>query len=437
VIKPVGVRREDKNEWEKRTPITPIDMADLINKENLSFVVQPSDIRIFKDEEFRKAGARVDENLSDCSLVFAVKEIPIKLLEPEKIYVFFSHTIKGQAYNMDLLRRLIELKCSLIDYERILKSSGKRLIFFGRHAGLAGMIDSLNCYGKRLASEGLKDNIFTEIKQSYQYESLSHAKDAMKKVAREMSEKGIPEGAGPLVVGFAGYGNVSLGAQEIIDLLPTESIAPERLADFVSTGKYDKKKIYKVVFKEQDIAKQLDPKKAFELQEYFNHPDRYEADFERYLSNLTILMNCIYWDTPYPRFVTKKAIANLYQNNEVKLKVIGDITCDINGSIEFTSKATSPDNPSYVYEPETDMTIDGVEGRGPVVMAVDNLPCELSKEASETFSKALKPFICATAEADYSAPFADLKIPEELKRGMVLYKGEFTPDYYYMKEYLT
>jgi alpha-aminoadipic semialdehyde synthase len=148
-------------------------------------------------------------------------------------------------------------------------------------------------------------------------------------------------------------------------------------------------------------------------------------------------MNCIYWDTPYPRIVTKAAAAELFsEEKKPRLKVIGDVTCDIDGSIEFTEKATEPDQPAYVYEPETGSILDGVKGRGPVVMAVDNLPCELPKESSETFSRALKPFLKAMAEADYETSFEELRLPEPIKRGLILHKGAFTPDYTYMNEFL-
>jgi alpha-aminoadipic semialdehyde synthase len=153
----IGIRREDKNKWERRVPLTPAHVAQLIRDYTLRILIQPSTIRVFSDEEYTAAGAAVQEDLSPAGIVLAVKEIPVELLQPGKTYLFFSHTIKGQSYNMPLLRRLLELNCQLIDYERVVNEQNRRLIFFGEHAGMAGMIDTLSALGQRLAWEGLED----------------------------------------------------------------------------------------------------------------------------------------------------------------------------------------------------------------------------------------------------------------------------------------
>ncbi|MEE8478647.1 MAG: hypothetical protein V3S42_01430, partial [Candidatus Neomarinimicrobiota bacterium] len=137
----IGIRREDKNEWEARVPLIPSDVKKLAN-DGIKVILQPSPIRIFSDQEYIDVGAMISEDLSSCSVILAVKEIPINFIEKGKTYVFFSHTIKGQDYNIPLLQKMIDEKTQLIDYERIVDEKGQRLIFFGRHAGLAGMIDS-------------------------------------------------------------------------------------------------------------------------------------------------------------------------------------------------------------------------------------------------------------------------------------------------------
>ena len=143
----IGIRREDKNEWERRVPLIPADVDQLAKEHKIEFVVQPSPIRIFKNEEYHSAGATISEDLATCSAVFAVKEIPEELFQEGKTYIFFSHTIKGQEHNMPMLKKMMEKKCQLIDYEKVADDKGRRLIFFGNFAGYAGMIDTLWALG--------------------------------------------------------------------------------------------------------------------------------------------------------------------------------------------------------------------------------------------------------------------------------------------------
>ena len=185
----------------------------------------------------------------------------------------------------------------------------------------------------------------------------------------------MPKSLVPLIIGFAGYGNVSIGAQEILDLLPVKEIRPEEIKSIYKNP--SNKVIYKVVFKEEHMVEPTSPGKTFDLQDYYSHPEEYRPAFERYIPHLSILMNCIYWSAQYPRLVTKEYLKKSFKNKEgFHLKVIGDISADVNGAIEFTAKNTSPDKPVFVYNPNTDAIKDGYEGDGVVVMAVDNLPCE-------------------------------------------------------------
>jgi alpha-aminoadipic semialdehyde synthase len=434
----IGIRREDKNQWERRVPLVPEDLSRLIAEESLRFTVQPSPIRVFQNDEYEAAGAEVSEDLSACPVVLAVKEIPARLLLEGRTYVYFSHTIKGQPYNMDMLRRLMELKCNLIDYERITDEKDARLIFFGRHAGLAGAIDTFWSLGERLAWEGLEPNPFRTVKMAHKYDSLEAAFEAIRKGAgRDLNKEGLPVTLCPFVVGVTGYGNVSRGAQEIIDLFPSEELAPEELETFVKRGGFDRRKIYKAVFREEHLVVPDAPDTVFGLQDYFDHPEKYRGDFERYLPCLSVLINCIYWDTPYPRIFTREMARKLFMAEDLpRIRVVGDISCDIEGSVEFTLKATEPDNPVYVYDPEGDRILDGVRGKGPVIMAVDNLPCELPREASLDFSRALSPFIAGIAGADFEKPFEALELPAPIKKALILHKGSFTPEYTFMEKFL-
>jgi len=154
----IGIRREDKNRWERRVPLIPKHVKELIESHGIDVTLQPSSIRIFSDEEYLQAGAKIQEDLSACHIIFAVKEIPADFFQPGKTYVFFSHTIKGQKKNMPMLKRMMELGCNLIDYEKVIDEKGRRLIFFGRHAGLAGMIDTLWALERRLTWEGTSNS---------------------------------------------------------------------------------------------------------------------------------------------------------------------------------------------------------------------------------------------------------------------------------------
>jgi saccharopine dehydrogenase (NAD+, L-lysine-forming) len=149
-----------------------------------------------------------------------------------------------------------------------------------------------------------------------------------------------------------------------------------------------------------------------------------------------VLLNCVFWDAPYPRLVTKAAVRRLYAAAPPLLRVIADVSCDIEGSVEFTVKETHIDDPVYVYDPAADSIADGFAGKGPVVLAVGNLPCELSRESSQAFSAALSPFVPALAAADFSLPYAQLALPPELSRALILHHGEFTPDYEYMRRFV-
>jgi len=431
----IGIRREDKNEWERRTPLTPDNVSKLV-KDGIEVLLQPSTIRIFPDEEYKNIGAEINEDLSSCPVILALKEIPADFFEQSKTYTFFSHTIKGQEYNMPILKKMMELKCQLIDYELITDDKGRRLIFFGKHAGLAGMIDTFWALGKRLEWEGIP-NVFSEIKMAHEYKSLKEAKSCIAEIADKIKKEGIPPQLSPLICGFAGYGNVSEGAQEIFDLFPHEQITPSEITTKPASSITAREKLFKVVFKEEDIAKPLDPAGTFELQDYYNNPQNYISHFESHLPYLTILVNCIYWDPRYPRLVTLDYLKRVYSSSHLPpLRVIGDITCDIEGSVQCTMKATDPGNPIYVYNPVDSTITDGWEGTGPVMMTVDNLPCELAKEASEFFGEVLTPFIPRLANADYNVPFENLNIPGELHRAFILHKGKLTPDYKHLSKYL-
>jgi len=433
----IGIRREDMYEWERRVPLVPQDLRELTDGQGLRFLVQSSAKRAFSDEEYRATGLEIVGDLVDCPIVIGLKEIPVDALERGTVHVFFSHTIKGQPANMPMLRRCLDLRCTVVDYERILDDEGRRLIFFGNYAGLAGAIDTLWTLGRRLAWEGIATPL-EEIRQASAYADLAAAKAAVAAVGGRIAAEGLPEEISPLVLGIVGYGNVSKGVQEILDLLPVKEIAAEDLlSDSGSPCDPNRAPILKVVFREEDTVRPLVAEKPFDLEEYYAHPERYRAAFERYLPRLHALIHCIYWEPRYPRLVSREAIRTLYSEGQPALRVIGDISCDVEGSIEVTVKVTEPDDPTYVYDPETGATRSGVEGTGPVMMTVEILPSELPREASVYFSGILKRFVPALSVADYRVDFDALSLPAELKRAVICHRGALAPDYRYIEPYLS
>ncbi len=434
--KNIGIRRESKYPTEKRAPLTPNQVKKLLENPDLHVLVESSTQRIFEDWEYEKAGATITNDLSECDIIFGVKEVPIEDLIPQKAFCFFSHTIKGQPYNMPMLKEILNRKITLLDYELVKNKEGKRIIFFGNYAGYAGMINSLWLLGRKYLSEGI-ETPFAKIKQAKDYKNLNEAQTEIRKVGMEIEEKGLPEKVVPIITGFTGYGNVSKGAQAIYDLLPVETIKANELEEFVNSGNHSSHKVYKVEFSKFDIYKNKSGKTGWDSKYVSAHPEEFKSVFHQYLPYLTVLINGIFWVPDFDKLVTKEFMRKFYgENPDPKLKVIGDITCDVEGSIELTTKITTSDNPSFVYEPLTGKTIDGWEGNGPVILAVDKLPAELPSESSEFFGNALLPFVEKLAKADYSLPYEDLDLPTEFYGAVIAHRGSLTENFKYLLKYL-
>ncbi|MDO9512777.1 MAG: bifunctional lysine ketoglutarate reductase /saccharopine dehydrogenase family protein [Bacteroidales bacterium] len=431
----IGIRHEDKYLMERRVPLVPAHIKELIEKYGLRFEVQSSGKRVFSDKEFSEVGAGIVQDLSNAGVIFGVKEMPSTFFQENKTYIFFSHVIKGQSYNMPMLNAMIQNKCNLIDYERVANDKGQRLIFFGRYAGLAGMINTLWTLGLRLKYYG-HDTPFLKIKQAYTYKSLDEARAAVSEVGRDIAAHGMTPMLSPFVFGITGYGNVSRGAMEILDLLPVKEITPQELVAAGANLTPDPFCVYKVVFKEEHISARND-ESDFDLQHYYNNPGEYHSIFEQYIPHLSSLINGMYWDSRYPRIITRDQLMASYSVNRIpKLLVIGDITCDPDGSIEATVKGTYVEDPIYVYDPFNAEIVSGYETDGIQIMAVDILPSELPRESSEAFSSALYEYVDAIAECDFSKDFAELQLPMDIKRALILKQGKFTPDFEYIQDYL-
>jgi len=365
-----------------------------------------------------------------------IQKLPNDYFQKNKTYMFFSHVIKGQDYNMPMLKSMIDNECNLIDYECITDETNRRLVFFGRYAGIAGMINSLWAYGQRLKVQGI-ETPFLKIKQSRHYDSIDEAKEVILKVGQEIYENGLNESLTPMVIGVTGYGNVSRGAQEIIDLMPIQEIAPTELANLVDSHRASDNIVYKTIFKEENLSKPKNPEHEFELQHYYDNPEMYENQFEQFVPHLSILMNCMYWNENYPRIITKNFLKNLFTKKpNQKLTVIGDITCDPNGSIECLHSGTTIQDPVFVYNPYSKNYKMGFEGDGILIMGVDILPSELPRDSSKAFGDAVIDYIPQLAKADFNQKFEDIELDDEIKRALILHKGKFTPNYEYLKEFL-
>jgi alpha-aminoadipic semialdehyde synthase len=430
----IGIRREDKHEWERRVPLTPEQVGNLVSQ-GIAVQVQPSSLRAFADDDYRGVGAHVDEDLSSCGIVLGVKEMPSEFFDaqdPDTLYAFFSHTIKGQPANMPMLRRLMERRAHLVDYERIVDEKGRRLVMFGRYAGLAGMIDALWTLGQRLAVEG-HDTPLGKMEPAHRYPDLKAAMSALSAIVSEIASKGWPAEVGPIICGFAGYGNVSSGAQEVFAQLRPVELSPDQL---LSPSDLGNRPFYKVVFREEHLVEPVEMNARFDLQDYYLRPEGYRSVFRQYLPHLSVLVNAIYWDERYPRLIRRDSLADDWPELRNHLRVVADISCDVEGSIECTAKATDPGNPVYVYEPLTRRVLDGFEGDGPVILAVDTLPCELPRESSEAFGEMLMASVRELAHVDLKAKWSDAQLPTPLRRATILWSGELTEDYRYLGTHL-
>ncbi len=430
----IGLRKEEKD-FESRVPIVPDHIRLLHEKYGIDFVIEPSEQRAFSHKDYQIAGATISLLTgSDVNVILGIKEMPMDFFEPSKVYVFFSHTVKGQKHNMPMLQRILNIGATLIDYERIVDERGRRLVYFGNWAGIAGLADTLHSFGLLLELDAIKPNPFYGLKPTIEVNNLHELQAEFKSLGKRIESDGIPETLAPLVVGFAGYGNVSRGAQELLDFLPLETVSPDDLFNLPARSDV----LYKCVFKEEHMVEPVDPASSFDLQEYYNHgSEKYQGIFEKYIPYLTILMNCIYWTEKYPRLITKEFMRKHWHSTARRLRVIGDISCDIEGAIELTITTTKPNDPSFTYIIDEDRAEQGVSTKGPVIMAVDNLPCELPRESSTSFSTTLLEFVPSLAMANFDLSFESLDLPRELHDAVIVHRGKLTPNYEYLEKFLS
>jgi alpha-aminoadipic semialdehyde synthase len=446
----IAIRREGSGKrGEKRVAITPSYAKNIIEWGN-KLLVQPSVSpetghikRAFPDSQYRKTGAEITEDISKADVIIGLKEIGAKKIMPDKAYYCFSHTHKGQLKNRQILKSYVEKNATLIDYELIRDEKDNRLITaFTYNAGYAGMVDTLWAFGEKLKRNGLQ-NPFEKIPQAVEGDDLNHIIKIIKEAGQVIKKYGTPEEIPPIITVFLGKGKTSYGAQEIYKLLPFETITLSQLPEVFSLG--SRKKTYKLVLRKSEIFR-LKPGQQMNAEEYSKlhvmekehhymlNPESYESNLDNILPYVSILMNCIIWSPKYPRAISNELMKNIYQYHKT-LIAIGDITCDPNGCIEF-SKETWIDNPVYIYDPYAETLRDGFDGEGIAVMAVTNLPCEFSADASEQFSKDIFPFLKQITKANYKGNMNDSALPPEIMKGVIMWKGNFTDEFNYMKNFI-
>ncbi|KAJ2436212.1 hypothetical protein IWW41_000379 [Coemansia sp. RSA 2522] len=403
----LGIRREDKNRWERRVALTPSHVKRLIRETGARVLVQPSNTRIFNNSSFERAGAKIEEDLTKADAILGIKEVPIDKLIANKTYMLFSHTHKGQAYNMDSLREFLGRNIRLIDYELMTDQKGKRLVLFGTHAGYAGMIDGLHGLGQRLLALGYNSPLI-HMGQAHVYPNLECVATKLRHVADIISDQGLPDAFAPMVFTFTGAGNVTKGARAIFDRLPHDNITVDELPKIVAdrfNPRY-KNRLLALQVSAQDYVERIDGG-SYDRAEYREFPDRYRSVFAQKIAPYTtMLVNGIYWESRYPRLMTTKDLADIQRRRELKSRMlaIADISCDIGGSLEFMSHASTIDSPFFYVDAVNGVEHKDIEKPGVQINSIDNLPTELPFEASKHFGDSLYPYAKALALGNLSDP---------------------------------
>jgi alpha-aminoadipic semialdehyde synthase len=445
----IAIRREDlSKKGEQRVAITPREVEKLVES-GVSVSVQKAHHpdtgerkRAFDDATYVAAGAKISEDIAEADIVFGLKEIESRHFLPNKTWLFFSHTHKGQVKNRSMLQKLVDNKATLIDYELITDDEGLRLVTaFTYFAGYAGMVDSLWTLGQRLKRKGF-DTPLSQIKQSVAYAGgMDEAKESIKKAGDAIRQQGLPRELPPLITVFMGEGKTSTGAQTIYDLLPVEYIELKDLEKTYTQGQRDR--VYALVLgiedmfrlkKDATIQISKDEPKIFS-KTYRKHPDQFESNLDQIIPYTLLMMNCIIWAPEFPRLLSLEKTRE-WHGASPTLEVIGDITCDPEGSIEF-SHETWIDDPVFSYDPQAGTKVHSADGPGIAVMAVTNLPCEFPADASAQFASELFPSLPSLVKANLNAKSpAEAGFPAELQRATILWKGKFTAPYAYMQDFL-
>lgn len=447
----IGILRETYCGWERRAPLCPHHVQELLSGSGLNKVlIQPSSQRCFSNMEYEQAGAVVSDDLSHADIILGVKRPvdPESMIE-DKTYVFFSHVIKGQESNMGLLQRVLDKKIQLVDYECIVEEDANgrhnRLVAFGKYAGLAGMIDTFYPLGRRLVSDYGIHTPFIKCPLASMQKDLAHAKQTIQQIGEQIAYEGMPDEFGePLVFTVTGKGGrVYGGAMEILDLLPQERILAKDLPELFAQSNRDPYKVYSVTPSPEEMYYRKDDG-SFSYEDWQKEPEDYASRFATHIAPYThAMVNCIYWDPRYARLLTKDEVQTLHENGQKRLMVVSDISCDVNGSIEFLDRSCTIDRPFFQYNPLTHTEVCADIGdKGITVMGTDILPAELPKESSDHFGnavvKVLNELFDSRAEKTANTVSMDLKGgPEVLSTACITTPdGELRDKFHYLESFL-
>jgi alanine dehydrogenase len=395
-----GIIKERKNPPDRRVVFTPQELVRL-QKEHpeVGIKVESSDIRVFNDDAYRNLGIEVADDISDCDVFFGVKEIPVEFLIPNKKYFFFSHTIKKQLHNQKLLRAILDKSIELYDHETIVDANNKRLIGFGRYAGIVGAYNGLRGFG-------IKYDLFNIPKA----DTLQSKEDLIVRLKRQI----LPN----IKIVLTGHGKVGMGAKEILDGMKLKEVSPE---DFLT-------KIYsEPVYTHIDVLdynKRLDGTKADSNSNFYKNPQDYTSDFERFSKVADIFMAGHFHANGSPDILTR----DMLNAHDCKIKVVADISCDVDGPIACTIKASTIADPFFGYLPSENKEVPYTHPGSIMVMSVDNLPCELPRDASEGFGEMfMKHVIPAFFNNDKDGILARAKMTEN---------GKLTHRFAYLQDYV-
>lgn len=395
----LGIIREGKNPPDKRVAFTPIQTEEIEQRfPHMKVIVQKSPLRCFADEEYKACDIEVAEDVSNCDVLMGIKEVPVDQLVENKTYLFFSHTIKKQPYNQKLLQEILKKKIRLIDYETLTDRLGNRMVAFGRFAGIVGAYNGLWAYGKRY-------NAFT-LRRAFDCFDVNDLKIELRRI-------NLPV----LKIILTGAGRVGKGAMETLDTAGIRKVSP---ADFLNRT-FNEPVYVQLGSSDYHIHKEG---KHFNREEFHKNPERYRSDFLKYTKVADVLMAGAFWNPKAPVLFTREDMLA----PEFNIKVIADITCDIGGSIPSTKKASTITEPIYDYNPTTDsIQLPLSDNKHVTVMAVDNLPCELPRSASEEFGRDL---------IDKILPLFLNDDPDAiLHRGTIAKGGELTETFAYLSDY--
>lgn len=396
----IGIIREGKTPPDKRVPFTPNQCVQTLRDySNVELFVQKSPIRAFNDEAYSSKGLKMVDNLNDCDVIFGVKEVNIEDLIPNKVHFFFSHTIKEQPYNRGLLKAVIERNIQLVDYECLTEKNGRRLVGFGRYAGIVGTYNAFIAQGQRSGKYNLKAANLCEDRTEME---------------GELPKIEVPSN---FKIALTGLGRVAGGAIEVLKKIGLKQVSP---ASFL-TDNFDEPVFTQLSV--QDYFKKKDGT-VFEREEAYNYANRFDSDFMKFAAVADMYIPCHYWDAEAPFIFTKEELASA----EFNIKVIADISCDIAGPIASTIRPSTIANPIYEVNKQTLLEVDTSSNDTITVMAVDNLPCELPKDASEGFGNELLHNILPALLGEDSTAIID--------RASITKNGDLNSHYEYLRDYL-